>query len=99
MRFKATLLEPAAPAGASGLFALLPAAASNRLPSRRMVRVAGHFAGHPLQATLQPDGQGVGIGSSSTKACSRPPVCLLGRRWRWKSRRLRKRPSQWCRMI
>ncbi|XUT55400.1 hypothetical protein I0K01_04605 [Xanthomonas oryzae pv. oryzae] len=46
------MLEPAAPAGASGLFALLPAAASNRLPSRRMVRVAGHFAGHPLQATL-----------------------------------------------
>ncbi|UBB93075.1 hypothetical protein K2I41_21435 [Xanthomonas oryzae pv. oryzicola] len=43
------MLEPASPAGASGLFALLPVAASNRLPSRHMVRVAGHFAGHPLQ--------------------------------------------------
>lgn len=58
LRFKATLLEPAAPADACWLFVLLPAAASNKLPTRSMVTVAGTFAGHPLQATLQPDGQG-----------------------------------------
>lgn len=58
IRFKATLLEPAAPAGASWLFLLLPKAASSKLPSRSMVSVAGSLDGHPLQATLQPDGQG-----------------------------------------
>ncbi|SBV52781.1 hypothetical protein XBLMG947_3579 [Xanthomonas bromi] len=58
IRCKATLLQPAAPAGASGRFLLLPAAASKKLPTRSMVAVAGIFAGHPAQATLQPDGQG-----------------------------------------
>ncbi|AOY67659.1 YdeI/OmpD-associated family protein [Xanthomonas euvesicatoria pv. euvesicatoria] len=55
---KATLLEPAMPAGASWLFLVLPMAASYRLPTRSMVSVTGTVAGHPLQATLQPDGRG-----------------------------------------
>lgn len=55
---KTTLLEPAAPADTPWLFLLLPNAASTKLPSRSMVSLAGSFAGHPLQATLQPDGQG-----------------------------------------
>lgn len=58
IRFKATLLAPAAPAGASWLFLVLPTAASDRLPTRSMVTVAGTLAGQRLQATLQPDGQG-----------------------------------------
>ncbi|WP_349656432.1 YdeI/OmpD-associated family protein [Xanthomonas sp. 10-10] len=56
--FKATLLRPAAPADATWLFVQLPATASNKLPTRSMVSVDGTLAGHPLQATLQPDGQG-----------------------------------------
>ncbi|WP_311239228.1 MULTISPECIES: YdeI/OmpD-associated family protein [unclassified Xanthomonas] len=58
IRFKAALLQPAAPADATWLFLQLPATASNKLPSRSMVTTAGTFAGHPVQATLQPDGQG-----------------------------------------
>ncbi len=58
IRFTATLLQPATPADASWLFLLLPAAASNALPTRSMVSVTGTVAGHPLQATLQPDGRG-----------------------------------------
>ena len=41
-----------------GLLLLLPAAASNALPTRRLVSVTGTVAGHPVQATLQPDGRG-----------------------------------------
>ncbi|KFA32267.1 DUF1905 domain-containing protein [Xanthomonas vasicola] len=58
IRCKATLLEPAAPAGADWLLLSLPAAASAKLPNRSMVSVTGMFAGHRLQTTLQPDGQG-----------------------------------------
>ncbi|WHO92769.1 YdeI/OmpD-associated family protein [Xanthomonas campestris] len=58
IRCKVTLLEPAAPAGASWVFLLLPSAVSNELHTRSMVSVRGRLAGHPLQATLQPDGQG-----------------------------------------
>ncbi|MCC8536070.1 YdeI/OmpD-associated family protein [Xanthomonas axonopodis pv. poinsettiicola] len=58
VRCKATLLEPAAPKAATWLFLQLPAAASNTLPTRSMVTVTGTFAGQPLQATLEPDGQG-----------------------------------------
>ncbi len=58
VRCKATLLEPAAPEAATWLFLQLPAAASNKLPTRSMVTVTGTFAGYPLQATLEPDGRG-----------------------------------------
>ncbi|EGD07397.1 domain of unknown function (DUF1905) protein [Xanthomonas vesicatoria ATCC 35937] len=58
IRCKAALLQPAVPADATWLFVQLPAAASDKLPTRSMVTVEGTFAGHPVQATLQPDGQG-----------------------------------------
>ncbi|WP_031345038.1 YdeI/OmpD-associated family protein [Xanthomonas phaseoli] len=58
IRFTATLLQPATPADATWLFLLLPAAASDALPTRSMASVTGTLAGHPLQATLQPDGRG-----------------------------------------
>ncbi|MEA9656168.1 YdeI/OmpD-associated family protein [Xanthomonas campestris pv. raphani] len=58
IRCKVTLLEPATPAGASWVFLLLTSAVSNELHTRSMVSVRGRLAGHPLQATLQPDGQG-----------------------------------------
>ncbi|WP_295841930.1 YdeI/OmpD-associated family protein [uncultured Xanthomonas sp.] len=58
IRFQATLLRPATPPDASWCFLLLPAAASAALPTRGLASVEGRFAGHPFQATLQPDGQG-----------------------------------------
>ncbi|MCD0244658.1 YdeI/OmpD-associated family protein [Xanthomonas melonis] len=58
IRCKARLLEPDAPGAATWLFLRLPAAASTQLPTRSMVTVRGSLAGHPLQATLEPDGQG-----------------------------------------
>lgn len=56
--FKAELLRPANPKGATWSFLVLPAAASAKLPTRSMAPVEGTFAGQPFQATLEPDGQG-----------------------------------------
>lgn len=58
IRCRVPLLRPAEPADATWSFLLLPAPASAPLPSRGLVTVAGHLAGHPFVATLQPDGQG-----------------------------------------
>lgn len=58
IKFKATLLQPAEPKGATWRFLVLPKAASAKLPTRSMVTVDGTLAGQPFQATLQPDGQG-----------------------------------------
>ncbi|UYC12343.1 YdeI/OmpD-associated family protein [Xanthomonas sp. CFBP 8445] len=58
IRFQATLLRPAMPPDAPWCFLLLPAAASAALPTRGLASVEGLFAGHPFQATLQPDGHG-----------------------------------------
>ena len=58
IRFRAPLSRPRQPADADWLFLVLPAAASRRLPSRAQVSVGGTLAGHPFQATLEPDGQG-----------------------------------------
>lgn len=58
IRFKARLLQPAAPAGAAWAFLVLPVEASGRLPARSMVTVDGTLEGYPFQATLEPDGQG-----------------------------------------
>ncbi len=58
IRFRAPLSRPRQPADADWLFLVLPAAASSRLPSRAQVSVGGTLAGHPFQATLEPDGQG-----------------------------------------
>lgn len=58
IRFKARLLRPATPKDAIWAFALLPQAASDKLPTRAMVSIDGTLAGHPFQTTLLPDGQG-----------------------------------------
>jgi hypothetical protein len=58
IRFKAKLSRPAQPKAATWTFLVLPAAASAKLPSRSMTTVDGTLAGHPFQATLEPDGQG-----------------------------------------
>lgn len=58
IRFKAKLLRPASPKGASWAFLVLPANASAKLPTRSMTTVDGTLDGHPFQATLEPDGQG-----------------------------------------
>jgi len=59
IRFSAKLLRPAPRDDAvDWTFLLLPANASNRLPSRGMMSVEGTFNGVPFQATLDPDGQG-----------------------------------------
>ncbi len=58
IRFRAKLLRPVAPKGASWAFLVLPWDASAKLPARSMVTVDGTLDGHPFQATLQPDGQG-----------------------------------------
>lgn len=57
-RFKATLLRPATPKGATWSFLILPAAASAKLPARGPVTVDGRVNGQPFQTTLDPDGQG-----------------------------------------
>lgn len=56
--FKATVSRPASPANATWRFLVLPAVASNKLPSRSMVTVDGTLAGKAFQATLEPDGEG-----------------------------------------
>lgn len=58
LRFQAPLHRPAHPADADWLFLRVPADASARLGTRSMVSVEGSFAGQPLLATLQPDGEG-----------------------------------------
>ncbi len=58
LRFQAPLHRPADPADADWLFLRVPADASARLGTRSMVSVEGSFAGQPLLATLQPDGEG-----------------------------------------
>lgn len=58
IRFKAKLLRPASPKGATWTFLVLPANASAKLPARGMVTVDGTLEGRPFQATLAPDGQG-----------------------------------------
>lgn len=58
IRFKATLLRPASPKGATWTFLVLPAAASAELPTRSMVTVDGKLGGASFQATLEPDGEG-----------------------------------------
>lgn len=58
IRFKARLLRPAKPANADWAFLVLPQAASSKLPTRSQVSVAGTFGIAPLEATLEPDGQG-----------------------------------------
>lgn len=57
--FQARLLKPVAKdAPVTWLFLLLPAKASNQLPSRSMISVGGTFQECSFQATLEPDGQG-----------------------------------------
>ncbi|MGN6111580.1 MAG: YdeI/OmpD-associated family protein [Luteimonas sp.] len=58
IRFKARLLRPATPKGASWTFFVLPADASRQLPTRAMVSVEGTLGDAPFEATLEPDGQG-----------------------------------------
>ncbi|MET0808755.1 MAG: YdeI/OmpD-associated family protein [Pseudoxanthomonas sp.] len=58
IRFKATLLRPESPKGATWAFLVLPADASAKLPTRSMTTVDGTLDGYPFQATLEPDGQG-----------------------------------------
>ena len=59
IRFRATLLRPAATAKAvSWTFLTLPKEASSKLPSRGQTTVEGTFNGFPFSATLEPDGQG-----------------------------------------
>ena len=58
IKFKAKLSRPAEPKGAAWSFLVLPTAASRQLPTRSMVTVDGTLAGHPFQATLEPDGNG-----------------------------------------
>jgi len=59
IRFRATLLRPAATAKvASWTFLTLPQNASAKLPSRGMTSVAGSINGVPFRATLEPDGRG-----------------------------------------
>ena len=58
IRFKAELLRPATPKGASWGFLVLPATASAKLPTRSMTTVAGTLEGESFQATLEPDGHG-----------------------------------------
>lgn len=56
--FKARLLRPASPKGASWSFLVLPVRASEKLPTRSMTSVEGTLEGEPFQATLEPDGLG-----------------------------------------
>ena len=58
IRFKATLLRPAATGKAgSWTFLILPKSASAKLPSRSMTAINGTINGSPFKATLEPDGQ------------------------------------------
>lgn len=59
IRFTAPLLRPASTAKpVPWTFLNLPKEASAKLPSRGQTTVAGTLNDHPLQATLEPDGQG-----------------------------------------
>lgn len=58
LRFRARLLQPAAPKDADWSFLVLPKTASAKLPARSMVSVEGLFDGENFKATLQPDGEG-----------------------------------------
>ena len=58
IKFKVKLSRPKEPEGASWVFVVLPAAASQQLLTRSMVTVDGTLEGQPFQATLEPDGQG-----------------------------------------
>jgi hypothetical protein len=58
IRFRAPLRRPAEPQDAAWTFAVLPQAASAKLPARGMVTVEGTLAGAPFQSTLAPDGAG-----------------------------------------
>jgi Bacteriocin-protection, YdeI or OmpD-Associated/Domain of unknown function (DUF1905) len=57
IRFKARLLRPATPKGASWAFLVLPKSASAKLPTRSMTTVEGTINGCSFRATLAPDGQ------------------------------------------
>ncbi len=57
IRFRAKLLRPATPKGASWTFLTLPKSASAKLPARGMTTVEGTVNGSPFRATLEPDGQ------------------------------------------
>jgi hypothetical protein len=57
IRFKAKLLRPATPKGASWSFLILPKSASEKLPTRGTTTVEGTLNGAPFQAALEPDGQ------------------------------------------
>lgn len=57
IRFKARLLRPANPKGASWAFVVLPKSASAKLPTRSMTTVEGTFDGCSFRATLSPDGE------------------------------------------
>jgi hypothetical protein len=58
IRFEARLLRPAGPKGATWTFLVLPAGASEQLPTRGMVGVEGLFQGRAFKTKLSPDGQG-----------------------------------------
>ena len=58
IRFKARLLRPPEPDGATWMFFVLPPSASGKLPTRSQVSVGGTLGGQPFQATLEPDGKG-----------------------------------------
>jgi hypothetical protein len=55
---QAIVLRPTTPKAARWRFLRLPRDASTALPSRGMVAVDGHLAGHAFTALLQPDGEG-----------------------------------------
>lgn len=58
IRFRATLIRPAAAKAGSWTFLTLPKNASAKLPSRGATSVEGTINGFPFRATLEPDGQG-----------------------------------------
>lgn len=58
IRFRAKLLQPASPKGATWSFLFLPATASAKLPTRGMITVDGTLEGYSFRATLEPDGEG-----------------------------------------
>lgn len=58
IRFKAKLMRPAAPKGASWSFLVLPKNASAKLRTRSTITVQGVMNDHPFRAALAPDGQG-----------------------------------------
>ena len=56
--FRTKLSRPASPKDAAWTFLVLPASASEKLPTRSMTTVDGTLNGEAFQATLEPDGQG-----------------------------------------